>query len=225
MKIFVDTADIEEIKEAASWGLLDGVTTNPSLVAKTGKDFKTVVREICDVFDEHGIRDASISAEVLCVDNADEMVSQAEELAKIHKYLTIKLPMNTAGLKAAKILAKKGIKTNVTLVFSASQALMAAKAHATYVSPFLGRLDDKFGDGTGIKVLQDIVKIYRNYNFETKVLAASIRSIEHVSECALAGADVATIPFKILSEMQKHELTDAGIKKFCEDAEKTNQQI
>lgn len=222
MKIFLDTADVKQIREAASWGIIDGVTTNPTLVAKTGRDFKEVVKEICSIFDNYKISHASISAEVLSTDSKS-MVEDALALSKLHKCIAVKIPITEEGLKATKILSQKGVKVNMTLVFSATQALAAAKAGAAYVSPFLGRLDDK-GE-SGIAVLKEIVQVLENYNFDTEVIAASIRNVDHVKESALAGAHIATIPFNVLQEMLRHELTDAGIKKFLEDAKKTNQKI
>ncbi|MCP3684234.1 MAG: fructose-6-phosphate aldolase [bacterium] len=211
MKFFLDTADIEEIKKANDMGLIDGVTTNPSLVAKTGKDFKTVADEICAVVD------GPISLEVLSVD-AEGMISEARELAKINKNVVIKIPMTLDGLKAIKTLSKEGIKTNCTLLFSSNQALMAAKAGATYVSPFVGRLDDIGQEG--MELIGSIKEIYDNYGFKTEILVASIRSPMHVVISAEIGADVATIPFSVLEQMSKHPLTDSGLKKFLEDWEK-----
>ncbi|MFH1225628.1 MAG: fructose-6-phosphate aldolase [Candidatus Diapherotrites archaeon] len=208
MKIFVDSAVVEEVRKAAEWGLADGVTTNPTLVAKAGKDFRETVREIA------GIVNGPVSAEVMG-DDASGMVKEALELAKIHKNVIIKVPMTQEGMKAVRGLKKKGVRTNVTLVFSANQALIAAKAGADYVSPFVGRLDDK-GE-KGMDVVRDILQVYRNYGMKTKVIVASVRSVEHVKEAALLGADVATVPFRVIEEMFKHELTDAGIKRFRED--------
>ncbi|MFH1239711.1 MAG: fructose-6-phosphate aldolase [Candidatus Diapherotrites archaeon] len=224
MKIFLDTADVNEIREAVSYGIIDGVTTNPSLIAKSGRDFKEVVNEICKIFDEFGIKNASISAEVLST-KAGPMVDEALKLSKIHKSITVKIPMTTEGLKATHELARQKVKVNITLVFSPTQALAAAKAGAAYVSPFIGRLDDKYGDGTGVEVLREIAEIYKTYNFKTEIISASIRSISHVAASALAGAHIATIPPKILKDMLKHELTNAGIKKFEEDAAKSKQKI
>lgn len=208
MKFFIDTANIEEIKEINSWGVVDGVTTNPSLIAKEGKVFEEVVEEICKIVD------GPISAEVTAMD-AETMISQGEELAKIHKNIIIKIPMTEEGLKAVSSLSKKGIKTNVTLIFSANQALLAAKAGATYVSPFIGRLDDIGIDG--MDLISDLSEIFYNYAIETEIIAASIRHTEHVRNCALAGADIATIPYKVFKQMLKHPLTDSGIEKFLED--------
>jgi transaldolase len=211
MKIFIDTANVEHIKEAYSWGIIDGVTTNPSLIAKEGRDFKQVIKEITSIVD------GPISAEVISV-TADKMVPEAEKLAKLHKNIVIKIPMTAEGLKATKALAKKGIKTNVTLIFQPIQALLAAKAGATYVSPFVGRLDDI--SHTGMDLVRTICQIYRNYDFKTEVIVASIRHPNHVIEAALAGAHICTIPFNVLTQLVKHPLTDIGIEKFLADWEK-----
>ncbi len=211
MKFFIDTADIDEIRDAASLGILDGVTTNPSLIAKEGRDFHTVLKEIVSLVN------GPISAEVTAVD-LEGMLDQAHTLAEIHPNIVIKLPMITEGLRACKRLTDKGIKTNVTLCFSASQALLAAKAGATYVSPFIGRLDDISEDG--MELIQSIRVIYDNYGFETQILAASIRHPMHVVQAALAGADVATIPHKVIGQLVKHPLTDIGLAKFLADWEK-----
>ncbi len=211
MKFFIDTANINEIKEANSWGLLDGVTTNPSLVAKEGKDFKKLIKEIT------AIVDGPISAEVIAEDHKG-MLKEARELAKIHKNITIKIPMTVEGMKAVKILSKEKIKTNVTLVFSPVQALIAAKAGATFVSPFVGRLDDI--SHYGMDLVEQIIEIYEIYNFKTEVIAASIRHPLHVLDAAMAGAHIATIPFDILKKLFKHPLTDAGIAKFLSDWKK-----
>lgn len=210
MQIFVDTANVEEIREAASWGILSGVTTNPSLIAKEGRDFKTVVKEITEIVD------GSISAEVLS-DDADGMIEEGKELAKIHPNITIKIPMTEEGLKAVSALSKEGIKTNVTLIFSAAQALLAARAGATYVSPFVGRLDDISNEG--LQVIKDIVAIFVIHDIDTKIIAASIRTPMHVLDCAKAGADIATIPFGVLKKMFQHPLTDKGIAQFKKDWE------
>lgn len=210
MKIFIDTANVEEIKEAASWGILSGVTTNPSLIAKEGREFKTVVREITDIVD------GSVSAEVLSED-AEGMISEGRELAKIHSNITIKIPMTQEGLKAVNILSKEGIRTNVTLVFSAVQALLAARAGASYVSPFVGRLDDVGNEG--IQVIKDIVAIFAIHDIGTEIIVASIRTPMHVLECAVAGADIATVPFSVLKKMFHHPLTDKGIEQFKKDWE------
>lgn len=210
MKIFIDTANIEEIKQAHRLGIVSGVTTNPSLIAKEGRNFREVVQEIC------AIVDGPISAEVISL-KAEEMVKEAEELAKIHPNVIIKVPMTADGLTATNILHKKGIKTNVTLVFSANQALLAALAGATFVSPFVGRLDDVGQDG--MELIRDIVQIFDVYGFDTEVIAASIRHPIHVTESARAGAHIATIPFKVIMQMVKHPLTDIGIEKFLADWE------
>jgi len=208
MKLFLDTANIEEIKAAHALGVISGVTTNPSLIAREGRDFRQVVREIT------AIVDGPISAEVTG-SAAPEMVVEAEELAAIHPNVVIKIPVTGEGLKAVKALAEKKIKTNVTLVFSANQALLAALAGAAFVSPFVGRLDDTGHDG--MELVADIVEIYRNYDFSTEIIAASIRHPLHVVQAARAGADIATIPYKVLKQMLAHPLTDLGIKKFLED--------
>jgi len=207
MKIFIDTAIIDEIKEAATWGIVDGVTTNPSLIAKNGGKLEDVIREIVSLID------GPISAEVTEADYKT-MYKQALELAKIHKNIVIKLPMTLEGIKTCKALTEKGIKTNVTLVFSVNQALLACKAGATYISPFLGRMDDKYGEGSGEALLQDIRAMIDNYCYETEIIAASIRHTTHAEAAALIGSDIATIPFKVLKEMYQHELTDAGLKIF-----------
>lgn len=212
MKLFIDTANINEIKEAYSWGIICGVTTNPSLIAKEGRDFKEVVNEICSIVD------GPISAEVISL-KAEGMIEEARDLAKIHKNVVIKIPMTAEGLKAVSVLSKEGIKTNVTLIFSAAQALLAAKAGATYVSPFVGRLDD-IGQN-GIELIKEIVQIFKNYpDIKTEIIAASIRHPIHVIEAAKAGADIATVPFKVLEQMTKHALTDVGIERFLKDWEK-----
>ncbi|MBU3194473.1 fructose-6-phosphate aldolase [Clostridium algidicarnis] len=210
MKIFIDTANIEEIKKAAELGIIDGVTTNPSLIAKEGRNIKEVIEEICSIVD------GPISAEVMSLEHT-KMIEEAEELIKLHKNIVIKIPMCAEGLKAVSALSKKRIKTNVTLIFSAQQALLAAKAGASYVSPFVGRLDD-IGNG-GIPVVQDIAEVFSIYGIETEIIAASVRTPMHVLECAKAGADIATIPYKVIVQMISHPLTDAGIKKFIEDYE------
>jgi len=211
MKIFIDTANLEQIKEVNSWGILDGVTTNPTLVAKEGCDFRSRIEEICKVVD------GPISAEAISMD-AEGMIREARELSKMHKNIVVKIPMTDEGLKAVKVLSKEGVKTNVTLVFSPNQALLAAKAGATYVSPFIGRLDDISHDG--MDILRQIVNVLKNYGFKTQVIAASIRHPVHVTEAALAGAHVATVPYDVLKKMLKHNLTDEGIQKFLKDWEK-----
>ncbi|MBN8047551.1 fructose-6-phosphate aldolase [Paraclostridium bifermentans] len=208
MKIFIDTANVEEIKEAATWGILDGVTTNPSLIAKEGRDIKEVINEICEIVD------GPISAEVISLES-DKMVEEALDLVKLHKNIVIKLPMCIEGLKAVKILSEKNIKTNVTLIFSSQQALLAAKAGATYVSPFVGRLDDI--GVTGVDLISDIANIFEVHSINTEIISASIRNPIHVSECAMAGSNIATIPFNVLKQMAKHPLTDIGIEKFLSD--------
>lgn len=212
MKIFIDTANVEEIKRVAEWGILDGVTTNPSLIAKEGRDLKEVIEEICSIVD------GPISAEVMSLESK-KMVEEARELVKLHKNVVIKIPMCEEGLKAVAILAKEGIKTNVTLIFSAQQALLAAKAGASFVSPFLGRLDDIGNEG--ITIISDIADIFDIYGIETEIISASVRHPIHVLECAKAGSDIATIPYKVLVQMLKHPLTDIGIEKFIEDYNKS----
>ena len=207
-KIFIDTADVEQIRIANSWGVIDGVTTNPTLVCKTGRSFEDCIMEIVNIVD------GPISAEGISLD-AEGMVKEARELAKIHENINIKIPITPEGLKAIKILSQEGIKTNATLCFSANQAILVAKAGATFVSPFIGRLDDIGHDG--MQVVRDIVQIYRNYGFETKIIVASIRHPLHVIEAAKCGADIATVPFDVLEKMVKHSLTDVGIKKFLDD--------
>ncbi len=208
MKIFIDTANVAEIREAASWGIIDGVTTNPSLIAREGRDFIEVVKEICSIVD------GPISAEVVSQDAAG-MLREAEPLLKIHKNITIKIPMTTEGLKAVKALSQRGTMTNVTLIFSANQALLAAKAGATFISPFVGRLDDISEDGLGL--IADIVQIYGNYDIKTQVIVASVRNPLHVLESARLGAHIATVPFAVLKQLLQHPLTDIGIKRFLDD--------
>ncbi len=210
MKFFLDTANVEKIKEFAELGIVDGVTTNPSLIAKEGRDFHEVIKEICSIVD------GPVSAEVISLE-AEGMIKEARELAKIADNVVIKVPMTKEGLKAVNVLSKEGIKTNITLVFSANQALMAAKAGATYVSPFVGRLDDIGHDG--MKLIEDVVKIFRNYDIKTEVIVASVRHPIHALESAKIGADIATIPFDVLDKMFKHPLTDIGIEKFLKDWE------
>jgi transaldolase len=208
MKFFIDTANIEEIKEAAAMGLLDGVTTNPSLVAKEGKDFKELLNEIVHVVD------GPISAEVVSTEYED-MIEEAQDLSKIHKNIVIKIPLIKEGIKAVKTLTSQDIKTNVTLCFSASQAILAAKAGATYVSPFVGRLDDI--SHSGMQLIDQIVRIYDNYGFTTQVLVASIRHPLHLVEAAELGAHVATIPFSVINKLFNHPLTENGLAKFLSD--------
>lgn len=211
MKFFIDTANIDEIKEAHSMGMVDGVTTNPSLIAKEGRNFEEIIRDIC------AIVDGPISAEVISID-ADGMIKEARQLAKIHENIVVKVPMTVDGLKATRRLAEEGIKTNVTLVFSPLQALMAAKAGATFVSPFIGRLDDLSQEG--LLLVEQIVEIYSNYAFDTEIIVASIRNPLHVLESALMGADIATIPFDVLAKLASHPMTDKGLKAFLDDWDK-----
>lgn len=216
MKFFVDTADVAEIKEIAATGLMDGVTTNPSLILKSGRDMKEVIAEICEDVD------GPVSAEVVAVD-ADTMIKEGKLLAEIADNICIKLPLTMDGLRACKTLTDDGYKTNVTLCFSANQALLAAKAGATFISPFIGRLDDMAING--MELIEDIRVIYDNYGFTTEILAASIRTANHVKEAALAGADVATIPPSTLKSLVKHPLTDKGLDAFLSDWAKTGQSI
>ena len=211
MKFFIDTADVREIREAHELGVVDGVTTNPSLIAKSGRKFEDVIKEII------GIVDGPISAEVVSLDH-DGMIREAEVLAKIHENIVVKLPMTPEGLKTAKTLHDEGIKTNVTLIFTPLQALLAAKAGATYVSPFIGRLDDISQDG--MVIIEDIRTIFDNYGFAAEIIVASVRNPVHVLNAALIGADIATIPYSVIMQLARHPLTDAGIKKFLEDWEK-----
>lgn len=211
MKFFIDTANLEEIKKANEFGLLDGVTTNPTLVAKEGRSFEDLIKEICEIVN------GPVSAEVISV-QAEEMVKEARRLAKFADNIVVKIPMITEGIKATRILSKENISTNVTLVFSPLQALIAAKAGATFVSPFIGRLDDISSIGMGI--VEDIVSIYENYGFETEVIVASIRNPVHVLDAALIGAHVATIPFKVLIQLTEHPLTKIGLDRFLEDWKK-----
>ncbi len=210
MKLFIDTADVNEIRQANDMGVICGVTTNPSLIAKSGRKFEEVVREITTIVD------GPISAEVISLESA-KMVEEARELAKIHKNIIIKIPMVEEGLKAVKILAAEGIKTNVTLIFSAAQALLAARAGASYVSPFLGRLDDI--GMTGMNLIEEIADIFNIHGIETEIIAASIRNPIHVIDAARAGCDIATIPYNVIKQMLKHPLTDAGVEKFLKDWE------
>ena len=210
MKIFIDTANVEEIRKANEMGVICGVTTNPSLIAKEGRVFKEVVTEIASIVD------GPISAEVISLE-ADKMVEEALELSKIHKNIVIKIPMTAEGLKAVSILSKNGIKTNVTLIFSPSQALLAARAGASYVSPFVGRLNDISSDGN--KLVESIAAIFDIHGITTEIIAASIRSPEDVADAALSGAHIATIPYKVICQMIKHPLTDAGIERFLKDWE------
>lgn len=210
MKFFIDTADVREIREAHELGLVDGVTTNPSLIAKSGRKFKDVIKEIVSIVD------GPISAEVIALD-AKGMLKEAKELAKIHKNIVVKVPMTPEGLKATKALTDLGIKTNVTLIFTPMQALLAAKAGASYVSPFVGRLDDISQDGMGI--IEEIRTIFDNYGYMSEIIVASVRNPIHVLDSALIGADIATIPYSVMIQLAKHPLTDAGIHKFLADWE------
>lgn len=210
MKFFIDTANVEEIKKANDMGVICGVTTNPSLIAKEGRDFNEVIKEIASIVD------GPISGEVKATTlDAEGMIKEGREIAAIHPNMIVKIPMTVEGLKAVKVLASEGIKTNVTLIFSANQALLAARAGATYVSPFLGRLDDI--SQPGIDLIDAIVQIFQNYGLSTEIIAASIRNPIHVTDCALAGADIATVPYKVIEQMTKHPLTDQGIEKFQAD--------
>ena len=208
MKFFIDTANLDEIKEMADLGIVDGVTTNPSIIAREGKDLKETLIKICNMVD------GPISGEVLAMD-AETMVKEGTEIASWHKNMVVKIPMTTEGLKAVKVLASEGIKTNVTLIFTANQALLAARAGATYVSPFLGRLDDISVDG--VELVREIAEIFAVADIPTEIIAASVRHPMHVTACAQAGADIATVPYKVLEQMINHPLTTAGIEKFKQD--------
>lgn len=213
MQLFIDTANIEDIKKAYAMGIISGVTTNPSLIAKEGRDFNQVIKEITEIVD------GPISGEVKATTTlASDMIVEGREIARIHPNMVVKIPMTAEGLKAVSVLSKENIKTNVTLIFSANQALLAAIAGATYVSPFLGRLDDISNDG--LNLIEDIVTIFDNYNFDTKIISASVRTPIHVMECAKRGADIATIPYSTIEQMIKHPLTDQGIAKFQADYQK-----
>ncbi|HOV65562.1 MAG TPA: fructose-6-phosphate aldolase [Bacillota bacterium] len=216
MQLFLDTANVEEIKEALTWGVISGVTTNPSLVAKEKRDFKVLVKEICDMVP------GPVSAEVISLDS-QEMISEARELARVAPNVVVKIPMCIEGLKAVKVLSQEGIKTNVTLVFSANQGLLAALAGATYVSPFVGRLDDVGNEG--MAVVEDLVILIENYSLPTKVIAASIRHPMHVLEAAKISAHVATVPYKVLESMTRHPLTDIGIVRFLDDWAKVQKEL
>ncbi len=210
MKFFIDTANVDDIRKANEMGVICGVTTNPSLIAKEGRDFGEVIREIATIVD------GPISGEVKATTvDAYGMIKEGREIAKIHPNMVVKIPMTVEGLKAVKVLSSEGIKTNVTLIFTANQALLAARAGATYVSPFLGRLDDI--STTGVNLIQDIVTIFENYQLDTEIICASVRNPIHVTDCALAGADIATVPYSVIEQMTKHPLTDAGIEKFQKD--------
>jgi transaldolase len=213
MMIFLDTGNTKEIKEAASWGVLDGITTNPSLVAKEGRSFKDLLKEICSLVD------GPISAEVVSVEG-DAMVKEGKDLATVHKNIVVKVPLIPEGLKACKALTSQGIRVNVTLCFSPNQALLAAKAGAWCVSPFIGRLDDI--SQNGMELIRDIVTIYRNYQYKTKVLVASVRSPQHVVEAAKIGGDICTMPYTVYKQLVQHPLTDSGLKKFLADWDKQN---
>ena len=215
MKIFIDTANVEEIKKYAKMGIIDGVTTNPALIAKEGRNFKDVVEEICNIVD------GPVSAEVISTD-VEGMITEARILAKLHKNIVVKIPIIPEGLEAVATISKEGIKTNVTLMYTANQALLAAKVGATYVSPFIGRLDATSTSGTNL--IKEIVTIYRNYDFKTKVLAASMRTPIYVKEAALAGADIATIPPEVLDQMMRSELTNVTLKGFLDKWEKAPQK-
>jgi len=213
MKFFIDTANLEEIKKAESYGMIDGVTTNPSLVAKEGDvDFEDHIKAICEVVD------GPVSAEVVGLE-AEEMIEEARHLSSLASNVVVKIPMTMEGMKAVNTLSEEGINTNVTLVFSANQALLAAKAGATYVSPFIGRLDDRAQNG--MDLVKEIVQIYDNYGMDTEIISASIRHPMHVKEAALAGAHIATIPFNVIEKLSKHPLTDIGIERFLDDWNKT----
>ena len=210
MKLFIDTANVEDIRKANDMGVICGVTTNPSLIAKEGRDFNEVIKEITTIVD------GPISGEVRATTtDAEGMIQEGREIAAIHPNMIVKIPMTVEGLKAVKVLAAEGIKTNVTLIFTANQALLAARAGATYVSPFLGRLDDINQIGTAL--IEDIADIFANYDLNTEIIAASVRNPVHVTECALAGADIATVPYGVIEQMTKHPLTDIGIEKFKKD--------
>ncbi len=210
MKLFIDTANVDEIKEINSWGVIEGVTTNPSLIAKEGRVFENVVKEITEIVD------GPISAEVISMES-EGMIKEGEELSKIHENIVIKIPMCAEGLKAVAALSKKGIKTNVTLIFSANQALLAAKAGASYVSPFVGRLDDIGQEG--IMLIEEVSEIFNIHGIETEIISASIRHPQHVLTSAKAGADIATVPYKVFKQMLGHPMTDIGIDKFLKDWE------
>ena len=210
MKFFIDTANVEDIKRANDMGVICGVTTNPSLIAKEGRDFKEVIKEITSIVD------GPISGEVKATTvDAEGMIREGREIAAIHPNMVVKIPMTVEGLKAVKVLSAEGIKTNVTLIFTANQALLAAEAGASYVSPFLGRLDDI--NQPGIDLVRTIAEIFSIYGYETEIIAASVRNPIHVTDCALAGADIATVPYKVIEQMTKHPLTDQGIEKFQAD--------
>jgi len=212
MKLFIDTANVEEIREANEMGVICGVTTNPSLIAKEGRDFNEVIKEIASIVD------GPISGEVIALD-AKGMIEQGREIAKIHKNMIVKIPMTEEGLKAVNVLSKEEIKTNVTLIFSAGQALLAARAGATYVSPFLGRLDDI--NSNAMELIRTIVTIFKIHGIQTEIISASIRNPMHVTDAAVAGSHIATVPFKVIKQMIKHPLTDSGIERFMQDWKET----
>jgi transaldolase len=216
MKFFLDTANFDEIKQGIQWGIVDGVTTNPSLVAKEGVDFYTRIVEICNIVN------GSVSAEVIATDY-DCMMKEGRALSKLHKNVTVKIPLIPDGIRACRALSREGIQVNVTLCFSPTQALLAAKAGATYISPFVGRLDDISEDG--MQLVRDIVQIYKNYGYTTQVLAASLRHPPHVVQAALAGAHVGTMPFTVMKQLFNHPLTDIGLKRFLADWEKVKDQV
>ena len=210
MKFFIDTANVDDIRKANDMGVICGVTTNPSLIAKEGRDFNEVIKEITSIVD------GPISGEVKATTvDAEGMIKEGREIAAIHPNMVVKIPMTVEGLKAVKVLSAEGIKCNVTLIFSANQALLAARAGAAYVSPFLGRLDDI--SQPGIQLIEDIVGIFSNYDIQTEIICASVRNPIHITDCALAGADIATVPYKVIEQMVHHQLTDAGIEKFQKD--------
>ena len=212
MRFFIDTANVEEIKKANDMGVICGVTTNPSLIAKEGRDFTEVIKEITTIVD------GPISGEVKATTtDAEGMIAEGREIAAIHSNMVVKIPMTVEGLKAVKVLSEEGIKTNVTLIFTPAQAILAARAGATYVSPFLGRLDDI--SSMGVTLIEEIVQIFDNYDLDTEIICASVRNPIHVIDCALAGADIATVPYKVIEQMTKHPLTDQGIEKFKADYE------
>ncbi len=213
MKFFIDTANVDEIRKANDMGVICGVTTNPSLIAKSGRNFNEVIKEITSIVD------GPISGEVKATtEDAEGMIKEGREIAAIHPNMVVKIPMTVEGLKATKVLSAEGIKVNVTLIFSANQALLAARAGAAYVSPFLGRLDDI--SQPGVQLIEDIVAIFSNYDIRTEIICASVRNPIHVTECAMAGADIATVPYKVIEQMVHHPLTDAGIAKFKADSAK-----
>lgn len=212
MRFFIDTANVEEIKKANDMGVICGVTTNPSLIAKEGRDFTEVIKEITTIVD------GPISGEVKATTtDAEGIIAEGREIAAIHPNMVVKIPMTVEGLKAVKVLSEEGIKTNVTLIFTPTQAILAARAGATYVSPFLGRLDDI--SSMGVTLIEEIVQIFDNYDLDTEIICASVRNLIHVIDCALAGADIATVPYKVIEQMTKHPLTDQGIEKFKADYE------